>query len=140
MTQPFLQGDAPLDGLLQATELVENAGVAVEDGLLDAGDFPNGGRIVLGRIPGSRRVFEHGFDPDYGDQLDRPLALPQGLPNGPMVLDPGTQGRAGVVLPLEYRGLSSNGTGMYAKGCRPGAATPPQVQRSGPVARAVPRL
>ena len=37
-------------------------------------------------------------------------------------------------------GLSSNGTGMYAKGCRPGAATPPQVQRSGPVARAVPRL
>ena len=38
------------------------------------------------------------------------------------------------------RGLSSNGTGMYAKGCRPGAATPPQVQRSGPVARAVPRL
>ena len=40
----------------------------------------------------------------------------------------------------EYRGLSSNGTGMYAKGCRPGADTPPQVQRSGPVARAVPRL
>ena len=40
----------------------------------------------------------------------------------------------------EYWGLSSNGTGMYAKGCRPGAATPPQVQRSGPVARAVPRL
>ena len=40
----------------------------------------------------------------------------------------------------QYRGLSSNGTGMYAKGCRPGAATPPQVQRSGPVARAVPRL
>ena len=38
------------------------------------------------------------------------------------------------------RGLSSNGTGMYSKGSRPGAATPPQVQRSGPVARAVPRL
>ena len=37
------------------------------------------------------------------------------------------------------RGLSSNGTGMYAKGLRPGAADPPQAQRSGPVARAVPR-
>ena len=42
--------------------------------------------------------------------------------------------------PRRVWGLSSNGTGMYAKGCRPGAATPPQVQSSGPVAHAVPRL
>ena len=33
-------------------------------------------------------------------------------------------------------GRSSNGTRMYAKGLRPGAATPPQAQRLGPVARA----